>query len=149
MAHAKECATIKKIKKGETVSVDLLAFFNEQMLELREKTDTNSVIIVNYTYLGQKRTKSIPLVVPVYGRNNMSWDDDRRAAVFVSSKDPAAMQFAKYTASVVRDNLRVDIPENIQYALGIFETLNQFGLNYVVDPSSAFEDNVGTSSIDF
>ena len=149
MAHAKECANIKKIKRGETVSVDLLAFFNEQMLELREKTDTNSVIIVNYTYLGQKRTKSIPLVVPVYGRNNMSWDDDRRAAVFVSSKDPAAMQFAKYTASVVRDNLRVDIPENIQYALGIFETLNQFGLNYVVDPSSAFEDNVGTSAIDF
>lgn len=149
MAHAKECVTIKKIQKGETVSVDLLAFFNEQMLELREKTDTNSVVIVNYSYLGQKRTKTIPLTVPVYGRNNMSWDDDRRAAVFVSSKDPAAMQFAKYTASIVRENLHTDIPVNIQYAMGIFETLNQFGLNYVVDPSSAFEDNVGTSSIDF
>ncbi len=149
MAHAKECATINKIKKGESVSVDLLAFFNEQMLELREKTDTNCIIIVNYSYLGQKRTKSIPLTVPVYGRNNMSWDDDRRAAVFVSSKDPAAMQFAKYTASVVRDNLHTDIPVNIQYAIGIFETLNQFGLNYVVDPSSAFADNIGTSSIDF
>ena len=149
MAHAKECATIPKIKRDETVSVDLVAFFNEQMLELREKTDTNSIIIVEYSYLGQKRSQSFPLTVPVYGRNNMSWDDDRRAAVFVSSKDPAAMQFAKYTASIVRDNLRVDIPENIQYALGIFETLNQFGLNYVVDPSSAFEDNVGTSSIDF
>ena len=99
--------------------------------------------------MGLKRTQTIALEVPVYGRNNMSWDDDRRAAVFVSSKDPAAMQFAKYTASIVRDNLRIDVPVNIQYALGIFQTLNEFGINYVVDPSSAFEDNVGTSSIDF
>lgn len=149
MAHAKECITIDKIEKGQTVSVDLLAFFNEQMLELTEKTDTSSYIIVNYSKLGKKQSQSCALDVPVYGRNNMSWDDDRRAAVFVSSKDPAAMQFAKYTASIVRDNLRLDVPVNIQYALGIFETLNEFGINYVVDPSSAFEDNVGTSSIDF
>ena len=149
MAHAKECATIRKIGKNETVGVDLIAFFNEQMLELTEKADTNSYVIVNYSCLGQKRSKTFSMDVPVYGRNNMSWDDDRRAAVFVSSKDPAAMQFAKYTASIVRDNLRIDVPVNIQYALGIFEALNQFGINYVVDPASAFEDNVGTSSIDF
>ena len=119
------------------------------MLELREKTDTSSYIIVNYSRLGKKLSQSYALDVPVYGRNNMSWDDDRRAAVFVSSKDPAAMQFAKYTASIVRDNLCIDVPVNIQYAIGIFQALNEFGLNYVVDPSSAFEDNVGTSSIDF
>ena len=149
MAHAKECATFKRIKCDETVSVDLYAFFNEQMLELREKTDTSSYIIVNYSRLGKKLSQRYALDVPVYGRNNMSWDDDRRAAVFVSSKDPAAMQFAKYTASIVRDNLCIDVPVNIQYAIGIFQALNEFGLNYVVDPSSAFEDNVGTSSIDF
>jgi hypothetical protein len=149
MAHAKECATFKKIACGESVDVDLLAFFNEQMLELTEKSDTSSYIIVNYSRLGKKLSQSFALDVPVYGRNNMSWDDDRRAAVFVSSKDPAAMQFGKYTASIVRDNLRADMPVNIQYAIGIFQALNEFGLNYVVDPSSAFEDNVGTSSIDF
>ena len=149
MAHAKECATFDRIKRGETVNVDLVAFFNEQMLELTEKTDTSSYIIVNYSRLGKKLSQSYALDVPVYGRNNMSWDDDRRAAVFVSSKDPAAMQFGKYTASIVRDNLRTDMPVNIQYAIGIFQALNEFGLNYVVDPSSAFEDNVGTSSIDF
>ena len=149
MAHAKECTTIRKIEQGQTVTVDLVAFFNEQMLELTEKTDTSSYVIVNYMRLGRKLSQTFPMDVPVYGRNNMSWDDDRRAAVFVSSKDPAAMQFGKYTASIVRDNLRVDVPLNIQYALGIFEALKEFGINYVVDPTSAFEDNVGTSSIDF
>ncbi len=149
MAQPKECGVIKNINKGESATVDLYSFFNEQILELTEKTDANSFIIVDYACLGQKRSKTFSMDVPVYGRNNMSWDDDRRAAVFVSSKDPAAMQFAKYVTSVVRENLRIDVPINIQYAMGIFETLNEFGLNYVVDPTSAFEDNIGTSAIDF
>ena len=149
MAHAKECTTIRRIEKGESVEVDLIAFFNEQMLELTEMTETNSAIIVNYMRLGQKKSKTFQLDVPVYGRNNMSWDDDRRAAVFVSSRDPAAMHFAKYVTSIVREKKRADIPLNIQYAMGIFEALDEFGMNYVVDPSSAFADNVGTASIDF
>ena len=149
MSHAKECITIPKIEKGESSTVDLLAFFNEQMLELTEMTVTNSTVTVNYHCLGQKRTKTFAIDVPVYGRNNMSWDDDRRAAVFVSSKDPAAMRFAKQVASIVRENKQPSLPMNIQYAMGIFEALNQFGLNYVVDPTSAFADNVGTASIDF
>lgn len=149
MTHPKECGTFKSLKKGETAEVDLYAFFNEQMLELTEKTDTKAQIIVSYSCLGQKKSKSFDMVVPVYGRNNMSWDDDRRAAVFVSSKDPAALLFGKYITSIVRDNVRNGVPVNIQYAMGIFEALDQFGLSYVIDPSSAFADNVGTSSIDF
>ena len=149
MGQPKECATFKNLKKNESVDVDLYAFFNEQMLELTEKTDTHANVIVSYSCLGQKRTQVYSMVVPVYGRNNMSWDDDRRAAVFVSSKDPAAMLFAKYVTSVVRDNVRNGVPANLQYAMGIFEALDQFGLSYVIDPTSAFEDNVGTSSIDF
>lgn len=149
MGQPKVCSTIEKMSKDESVDVDLYAFFNEQMLELTEKTNTQAIVTVNYSCLGQKRTKAFDITVPVYGRNNMSWDDDRRAAVFVSSKDPAAMLFAKYVTSIVRDNVRNGVPINIQYAMGIFETLDQFGLNYVIDPTSAFEDNVGTSSIDF
>ena len=61
------------------------------------------------------------MVVPVYGRNNMSWEDDRCASAFVSSKDPAAMWFAKYVVSTVRDNIRNGLTTNIQYAMAVFE----------------------------
>lgn len=149
MSHPKECMNIRKIEKGQSADVDLIAFFNEQMLELTEMTGTNSSVIVTYHRLGQKCTKTFAFEVPVYGRNNMSWDDDRRAAVFVSSKDPAAMHFAKYVTSIVREKKRPGVPVNVQYAMGIFEALDKFGINYVVDPSSAFADNVGTASIDF
>ena len=151
------CKKIPKLGKGETIDAELTAFFNERMLDLTEKTDTEAIVIIEYSYLGRKKKKEIGMVVPVYGRNSMSWDDDRRAAVFVSSKDPAALWFSKYISSIVRDNARPEslgnnypgVSQNIQYAMGIFETLDQFGLNYVIDPSSAYSDNIGGASIDF
>ena len=149
MSQPKECGKMAKLKQGESFSVDLRAFFNEQMLELNEKNDTMSTITVEYKYLGKKQTATFPMVVPVYGRNNMSWEDDRCASAFVSSKDPAAMWFAKYVVSTIRENIRSGLTTNIQYAMGIFDALDQFGINYVKDPTSAFEDNVGTASIDF
>src|SRR5574344_33644 len=149
MGQPNVCCTIDRVKKGESFDADLTAFFNERMLELTEVTDTKANVIVEYSYLGQKRRKEFPMNVPVYNRNAMSWDDDRRAAVFVSSKDPAALWFAKYITSIVRDNVRNGIASNVQYAMGIFETLEQFGLHYVVDPTSAYADNVGQTSIDF
>ena len=149
MNQPKECGKRAALKQGESFSVDLRAFFNEQMLELNEKNDTMSTIIVEYKYLGKKSSASFPMVVPVYGRNNMSWEDDRCASAFVSSKDPAAMWFAKYVVSTIRENIRSGLTTNIQYAMGIFDALDQFGINYVKDPTSAFEDNVGTASIDF
>ena len=149
MGQPRDCGKTAILKKGESFAVDLKAFFNENMLSLNEKTDTMANIIVEYKYLGAKRSETFPMIVPVYGRNNMSWEDDRCASAFVSSKDPAAMWFAKYVTSIVREDIRSGVPQNIQYAMAVFEALDQFGINYVKDPTSAFEDNVGTASIDF
>lgn len=149
MAQPKECARINRIERGESKDVDLIAFFNESMLELIEKVDTQGLVTVSYSVLGQKKEKVFPVTLGIYGRNSMSWDDDRRAAVFVSSKDPAAMLFARHVMSSVRNNLRSGVPQNIQYAMGIFEALDEFGINYVIDPNSSYSDNVGSSSIDF
>lgn len=124
MSQPKECGKMAKLKQGESFSVDLRAFFNEQMLELNEKNDTMSTITVEYKYLGKKQTATFPMVVPVYGRNNMSWEDDRCASAFVSSKDPAAMWFAKYVVSTIRENIRSGLTTNIQYAMGIFDALD-------------------------
>jgi transglutaminase-like putative cysteine protease len=39
---------------------------------------------------------------------------------------------------MLRSRLRPDLPPNVQYALGLFEALNSYGINYVVDPSSSY-----------
>jgi hypothetical protein len=62
----------------------------------------------------------------------------------VSAKDPAASYFANFTAQGVERFLRENpsrfgtTPKNILLAAALFETLNLYGINYVVDPSSSF-----------
>lgn len=150
MGQPKICTTIDRIKPGESVSIPLTAFFNESMLELNQNVETEARIIVDYKRLGQKRKSVIPIKQQVFHRNAMSWDDDRRAAAFVSSKDPAALWFSKYVSSIVSGQLRGNINRNTQYAIGLFEALNVYGINYVVDPSSSYAELIeNTSSIDF
>ena len=82
-------------------------------------------------------------------RNSMTWEDDRQAAAFVSPRDSCAQKFARQVKSIVKASLRNDIPENIQYAGALFCALKNYGINYVIDPSSAYADNNGGLTIDF
>jgi hypothetical protein len=131
-------ATVPRLAPGEQAEAPLTALFNESILDLTENIVTNAVVFIDYRSLGSKKQARFPLQLPIFHRNAMNWDDDRRAASFVSARDPAAVYFAKYTASVLRTRLRPDIPPNVQYALGLFEALNVYGINYVIDPSSSY-----------
>lgn len=149
MSQPKLCGEIKRIKKGQSEKVDLTAFFNESILELTERTEAAATIILEYYRLSKKEKVEVSVSIPVYNRNSMSWDDDRRAAVFVSARDAMALSFAKQVASAVRENISSARNENVQYAAAIYEALSLWGMNYVIDPSSAYSSNVGTASIDF
>ena len=150
MGQPKVCSVSDRLKPGETVEVPVRAFFRESMLDLSEKITAQGTIVVEYRSLGSKRRAEIPIEIPIYNRNSMSWEDDRRAAAFVSARDPAALWFSKYSESLVRDRYREGVNANVQYAIGVFESLNVYGINYVVDPSSAYADNAGSGvSIDF
>lgn len=141
--------TNPKIQRGEDFTVDLCSMFNENILDLLQPKNSEIEITVSYYSLGKKLSSSFKLPLTALSRNSMTWEDDRRAAAFVSGKDATAQRFARQVKAAVRHNLRSDIPQNIQYAAAIFGALKSFGINYVVDPSSAFTDNVGTAAVDF
>ena len=127
----------------------IYAFLNENILDLVQPKTTDMEVTVTYYSLGQRQTCSYILPVTALSRNSMTWEDDRRAAAFVSGKDATAQRFARQVQAVVKKNLKAGVPENIQYAAAMFGALKAFGINYVVDPSSAFTDNVGTAAVDF
>lgn len=149
MSNPKTVKTIDYIACGEEFSADLTAFLNENILESVLGRKVDATIIVNYKSLGKKMTYKEVVELQALSRNSMSWEDDRRAAAFVSGKDAAALQFARQIASIIKKDLRSDLPVNYQYAAAIFGALKAYGINYVIDPASAFTDNVGSASIDF
>ena len=111
-----------------------------------ENTSANARVLIEYRSLGARKNAELPVQMPVYHRNAMSWDDDRRAASFVSARDPAAALFAKYAASVVDFNLKDGVPRNVQYAAGLMEALTIYGINYVIDPASPYIEMSGNAA---
>jgi hypothetical protein len=132
------CTVIPRLGKGESTEVPVTALFNESMLDLTENINANARVLINYRSLGALKQADIPLPIPIHNRNAFVWDDDQRAASFVSARDPAAMRFARYVESAVASGLKPGIPRNVQYALGLFEALNVYGIKYLVDPASSY-----------
>lgn len=149
MTSEKKYKAIKKIKKNGFEEIDLTAFFNENILSLIEPVEKNAILKINYKLLGEKRTVDLPVSINFFNRNNMSWTDDRQAAVFVSPNDEEAKSFAKQVKAIVRDYINPGKKINAQLAMALFESLKIYGLNYVVDPASSYAENAGSTSIDF
>jgi hypothetical protein len=161
-------ATLPRLAPGETAEVPVTALFNEVMLSLTENVSANGQILVRYRSLGAWKEADFAIQMPVDHRNALSWDDDRRAASFVSPRDPAARLFARYVASIVDRVSAGDLsggdlpgggppenslPRNVRYAAALFEALAAYGMNYVVDPASSFvemsEDAAALDSLNY
>ncbi len=141
--------SVPVVKREQSFEVSVCALLDSNILALVQPKSCDLELILTYNSLGQKKTSNYNLSVTALSRNSMTWEDDRRAAAFVSGKDATAQRFAKQVKAAVKNQLRTDIPLNIQYAAALFGALKAFGINYVVDPSSAFTDNIGTASVDF
>jgi hypothetical protein len=146
-------AAIPRLAPGETAELPVRALFNETLLSLTENVIANGRIIISYRSLGARKETDFPVQMPIYHRNALSWDDDRRAASFVSPRDPAARLFARYAASVADALPAKGLPRNVQYAAALFEALAVYGMNYVIDPASSFvemsEDSSALDSLNY
>ncbi|GBU26117.1 hypothetical protein R83H12_02804 [Fibrobacteria bacterium R8-3-H12] len=62
--------------------------------------------------------------MPIFHRNAFSWEDDRRAAAFVSPKDGSVRIFSRYVASAIEGQGQTgNAPQNVRYAAALFEAL--------------------------
>jgi hypothetical protein len=146
-------ATLPRLAPGESADVPVTALFNEVMLSLTENVNANGQILITYRSLGARKEADFAVQMPIYHRNALSWDDDRRAASFVSARDPAARLFARYVASITDSLPANGLPRNVRYAAALFEALAAYGINYVIDPASSFvelsEDASAVDSLNY
>ena len=138
-----------KIAQGDSVLVDITALLNESILSQLSDSITDGTIYVEYKLLNKSKDFTYNVSFTTLSRNSMTWADDRQAAAFVSPRDASALKFARQVKSIVKGSLRNDIPVNMQYAGALFCALKEYGINYVIDPTSAYSDNTGGLSIDF
>ncbi len=134
MDDPKVCTAPSELWREESVSVDLFGLFRPNILETTEATKAQAKVDIEYTFNGQVQRQSLVQTIRILDRNATNWTDDRKAAAFVTAKDPAVQTFSKNVNSVVKGKVQGAVNPNLLTAIALFETLHLFGLTYSQDP---------------
>ena len=150
MDSPKGCTAPAILEKGDEQVIELSALFNESVLEITEGTNVAADITVDYKYKGQQYTYTRVETLNLYDRNATRWDDDRKAAAFVTAKDPIVLKFAKSTAGIVNESAMKAVNDNLRMAMAMHEALSLYGMSYVIDPTTPYaEFSQNTTAVDY
>jgi hypothetical protein len=128
-----------RIDPGEEIDVDLQVLFNDGLLGVTEGTRVAAEFQVSYEVDGEAESYSLDTSLNVADRNAMTWDDDRKAASFVTAKDPTVLGFAKNVAGIVRSEGYGTVNSPLRTGMAMLEALALHGINYVIDPTTPYE----------
>lgn len=146
MLSAKTTAQIAELEAGSDVSVDLLALIDDSIMEVVEASKTPLEIIVDYSFRETGFSHKEVTTVDLYGRNSLTWDDDRKAAAFVTVRDPAIVSYAKSVTRSVQDSAPETANQNFVAAMAMFNALSYHGMSYVIDPRTPYDEFSGNAA---
>ena len=138
------------LKSGESKTIELQALFSDSILTVTERNKVQASITLRFKSGGKDLGLTKVETVQVFDRNAMSWDDNRKAAPFVTPKDTSVLTFSKNVSSQIAGKGSTSINKNLTMAIALHEALAAYGMAYVVDPKSSYvEFAKNTSAIDY
>jgi tetratricopeptide (TPR) repeat protein len=140
MDGPKDCPVPTSIDAGKTVSSDLYALLTNKVFDLTEDTKVMGELTLEYS-VGDVRYKDVQTrAIRIYNRNAMNWSDDRRAASFITTRDPVVMALSRKAVSVATAGRIGYLNDHFLTGIAIHEALTLQGLRYASDPGSAYSD---------
>jgi ankyrin repeat protein/tetratricopeptide (TPR) repeat protein len=134
MADPNACPAPSELGPGELKSVDLFGLFLPTILQTTEKTKTQARVDVECTLGGHVEHQNLVQSIPILNRNATSWVDDKRAAAFVTVRDPVVLTFSRNVNSMVKGTIKGEVNPNLITAVAFFQALQLYGLTYSQDP---------------
>jgi hypothetical protein len=138
MDAPKECANLPELKAGEEKTVDIYALFKNTILDITQATKVAAEIMVNGTLAGRSTSVTKVETIRIYDRNAMTWDDDRKAAAFVTPKDPAVLVFSNNLNALLKGKMNRAMDKNLQTAIALHDALRLCGISYVSNPLTPY-----------
>ncbi|OHD79656.1 MAG: hypothetical protein A3J97_16480 [Spirochaetes bacterium RIFOXYC1_FULL_54_7] len=151
MDNPKTCTEAFDLEAGAQKTVDLKALFTDSILTVSEGTKVSANVTVKWdTADGRQESQQSVQTLTIYNRNALTWDDDRRAAAFVTSKDPEILRFARNIMNVLTDTKRFNLPQGFLAGMVMHEALADYRIQYIKDPSTAYEiKSKDAAAVDF
>jgi tetratricopeptide (TPR) repeat protein len=138
MNQPKVARTIDQLAPSEQVEVPIVALFNPSILAITGNTKIAAELHLEYKYLDASKTDTAGVTLDMYHRNAMTWDDDRKAAAFITPTDPGILMFSKAVVGELRSGTSPAINTVFRQAIGLFEALRARGVRYVTDPTTPY-----------
>lgn len=125
---------------NERTEIDLFALFNDGVMEITEGDKATAELLLEYKVKDDHYADTRTRTIVFYNRNAMTWEDDRRAAAFVTRFDPLIQEYAKNMMSIVDDMGSEAVDKKLLAGVAVHQTLLLAGVKYSVDPKSAYAD---------
>jgi len=138
MDSPKEIPVAGDIAPGASLTVDLYALFNKSVMAITESEKAPVEITFRYSIRGDDYEDSTIRTMTIWGRNNMTWDDTRKAAAFVTRNDPTVQLMARNAGLALADRTSGIFTHRLLSAMAVHRTTILAGLKYRVDPTSAY-----------
>ncbi|HOX11342.1 MAG TPA: hypothetical protein P5313_01390 [Spirochaetia bacterium] len=139
MDDPKTCSGPRTLAPAASAEYSLLALFNPLVLELSERTKASVVLAVEFSSGGIRYRNEYVESLGFEDRNATVWDDDRKAAAFVSVKDPDVLTWAR-RASEASETPGSAVDRNLAAAVAAFEILRLASFRYSVDPTTPYRE---------
>jgi tetratricopeptide (TPR) repeat protein len=149
MDGPQDCPVPASLAPGESEEIQLYALFRPNILEVTEATKVQAEISLEYRVGAETGRRSFTHSLGVLDRNALTWEDDRRAAAFITAKDPVLLTFSKNVISAMRSSRVQGLNAQLLTALAIYEATNLRGLSYVPDPRGGYAQTSGKPEVDF
>jgi len=146
MDAKKPCTAPTTLAAGASGKVELTAVFNDGVLKITEGTKALATVTVRWTAGGTEASRDFVQTVKFLGLNAMTWDDDDRAAAFVTANDPLVQRFRSAVVTNV-DKAGTAVDKNLRTAMALHQALAKYGLKYWTDPKSSYETMTKTKSV--
>lgn len=129
---------VDKLEPNSSKEVGINATLNNKILTINENTPLQSQIKIKY-YSGNKENEcELTIPVKILSKDSIVWDDTRRIANFITSKDPLISQIAK-TLSLKKDEFKYNLDPNIIFYSLIHNYISSLGVKYVEDPVVSYK----------
>jgi hypothetical protein len=74
----------------------------------------------------------------LFDRTSISWDDDRKAAAFITKADTALRNYATFIRQSIKDRVVAGYSEPVQTAMAVYYALKELGIIYQLALTSSF-----------
>jgi hypothetical protein len=150
MVNPKTVQVAGTIAADAEKEIDLYGLFTNKLLEVSEGTVVSANITLEYAVGGKKAKQEYVQEVRVLNSHALTWDDNRKAAAFVSAKDPTVMKLARNVVTAVKAATGGVVNQNLALAMGLHEDLTLYGITYIADPISPYvEASKNIQTVDF